>query len=56
MVAEDSDSSTPTAHSGVASTFGTAGNMLPVLKCHSEDPGESSETSITVAPTSLSIS
>ncbi|GKA72265.1 hypothetical protein Tco_0778481 [Tanacetum coccineum] len=50
------DSSTPTAHSGVAFTFGTAGNMLPVLKCHSEDPGDSSETSITVAPTSLSIS
>ncbi|GJT49666.1 SKP1/BTB/POZ domain-containing protein, partial [Tanacetum coccineum] len=37
-------SSTPTARSGVASTFGTAGNVLPVLKCHNEDPGESSET------------
>ncbi|GKD33836.1 hypothetical protein Tco_1249345 [Tanacetum coccineum] len=37
------DSSASTACSGGAASFGIPDNVLPVLKCHHEDPGKSSE-------------
>ncbi|GJX04184.1 Myb/SANT-like domain-containing protein [Tanacetum coccineum] len=35
------DSSAPTASNGVAAAFVIADNVLPVLKCHSKNPGQS---------------